>query len=436
MAKKSSHPVNILFVSISGLISDIAWKCKLEGHQVKYFIEDESEKEIGDGFVEKVDDWEAEVDWADLIVFDDVLGQGEKAKKLREQGKYVVGGTPYTDKLEDDRSFGQSELKRHKVNILSYKEFDSFDAGIEHIKANPGKYVLKPSGEAQNIKRLLFVGMEEDGSDVLRILSAYKNAWSDEVKVYQLQKKVDVGVEIGVGAFFNGNEFIYPININFEHKKLFPGELGVATGEMGTSMFWSGPNKIFNSTLKKMEPTLREEGYVGYIDINCIVNGNGIYPLEFTSRFGYPTISIQAEGMHNPIGDFLYQLARGEKINLKTKSGFQVGARVVVPPFPYRDPQTFEAFSKNAAIVFKKPMPEGVCIEDVKLVNNEWLITGGSGVALIVIGLGLTMKQAQQQLYTRIKNILIPNMYYRTDIGNRWFEDSDKLHAWGYLREG
>ncbi|MEQ6165867.1 hypothetical protein AAOE16_01625 [Ekhidna sp. MALMAid0563] len=435
MPKQTVNPVNILFVSISGLISDIAWQCIKEGHSVKYFIEEESEKEIGNGFVPKVDDWEAEIDWADMIVFDDVLGQGEKAKQLREQGKYVVGGTPYTDKLEDDRSFGQSELKKHKVNILNYHEFDSFDAGIEHIKANPGKYVLKPSGEAQNIKRLLFVGMEEDGSDVLRILSAYKNAWSEEVKIYQLQKKVDTGVEIGVGAFFNGKEFIYPININFEHKKLFPGELGVATGEMGTSMFWSGPNKVFNATLKKMEPTLAEEGYVGYIDINCIVNSNGIYPLEFTSRFGYPTISIQADGMNSGIGDFFYQLAKGEKPNLKVKSGFQVGARVVVPPFPYKDQKTFEAFSKDAAIVFKKPMAEGVHIEDVKMVNNEWLITGGSGVALIVTGLGLTMKQAQQQLYARIRNIMIPNMYYRTDIGNRWFEDSDKLHAWGYLRE-
>lgn len=435
MPKQTSNPINILFVSISALITDIAWMCSKEGHNVKYFIGDESEKEIGNGFVPKTNDWEAEIDWADLIVFDDVLGQGEKASNLRKKGKYVVGGTPYTDKLEDDRSFGQAELKKHKVNILNYHEFDSFDAGIEHIRSNPGKYVLKPSGEAQNIKRLLFVGQEEDGSDVLRILEAYKNAWSEEVKVYQLQKKVDTGVEVGVGAFFNGKEFIYPININFEHKKLFPGELGVATGEMGTSMFWSGPNKIFNSTLKKMEPTLAEEGYVGYIDVNCIVNSNGIYPLEFTSRFGYPTISIQAEGMLNPIGDFLYQLAKGEKINLKTKNGFQIGARIVVPPFPYKDPKTFEAFSKNAAIIFKKPITDGVHIEDVKLVNNEWLITGGTGVALIVTGMGLTMKQAQQQLYTRIKNIMIPNMYYRTDIGNRWFEDSDKLHAWGYLRE-
>ena len=45
------------------------------------------------------------------------------------------------------------------------------------------------------------------------------------------------------------------------------------------------------------------------------------------------------------------------------------------------------------------------------------------------------MKQAQAQAYNRVDNILIPNMYYRKDIGDRWFEDSDKLHTWGYLRE-
>ena len=41
---------------------------------------------------------------------------------------------------------------------------------------------------------------------------------------------------------------------------------------------------------------------------------------------------------------------------------------------------------------------------------------------------------AQRQAYNRIDNIMIPNMYYRKDIGDRWFEDFDRLHTWGYLR--
>ncbi|MGH8168792.1 MAG: phosphoribosylamine--glycine ligase, partial [Woeseiaceae bacterium] len=109
-----------LFVSIGALISDIAWQIVKEGHDVKYYIESESEKSIGDGFIPKVNSWEKHVKWADVIVFDDVLGMGEKAQKLREAGKHVVGGTIYTDRLEDDRSFGQEELKRHGVSIIPF----------------------------------------------------------------------------------------------------------------------------------------------------------------------------------------------------------------------------------------------------------------------------------------------------------------------------
>ena len=60
--------------------------------------------------------------------------------------------------------------------------------------------------------------------------------------------------------------------------------------------------------------------------------------------------------------------------------------------------------------------------------------TPGPAAVKPPVGTGQTMKQAQTQVYSRIKNILIPNMYYRTDIGDRWAEDSDKLHNWGYLR--
>jgi phosphoribosylamine---glycine ligase len=396
-----------LFASLTGLLSDIAWQVSKEGHEVRYYIKDKKESDIADGFVAKSDDWEKDADWADIIVFDDTLGQGERAQTLRAKGKKVIGGTAYTDRLEDDRSFGQEELKKAGVNIIPYGEFESFDEAVEHVVKNPDRYVIKPSGEAQNVKRRLFFGEEEDGQDVIRMLEAYKKAFSDEIKVFQLQRRV-TGVEVAVGGFFNGKQFVYPVNVNFEHKKLFPGNLGPPTGEMGTSMFWSAPNQLFNQTLLNMEPKLAEEGYVGYIDVNCIVNHHGIYPLEFTSRFGYPTISIQQAGMITPIGQFFWDLANGNDPKLKVKSGFQIGVRIVVPPFPFDDDETFESFSRNAAIVFRKPPADEVHIEDVKQVNGQWLVAGTSGVILIVVGLGQTMKQAQSPVYSRIKNVLIP----------------------------
>jgi phosphoribosylamine--glycine ligase len=426
---------NFLFVSYDGLIADIAWEVVKEGQAAKFWIKDPDEQGIADGFVPKAADWRAEVDWADVVVFDDVLGMGEMAHELRRAGKLVVGGTPYTDRLEDDRAFGQNELKAAGVPIITQENFTSFDDAMDYVRANPNRYVIKPSGEAQNYKRLLFVGEEEDGRDVVQVLEDYKRAWSDRIREFQLQKRI-LGVEVATGAFFNGREFVNPICVNFEHKKLFPGDIGPSTGEMGTAMFWSEPNKVFNATLKKMEPRLAQEGYVGYIDVNCIVNNNGIYPLEFTARFGYPTISIQQEGLLMPISETLYKMAEGTLTRIRARSGFQVGVRIVVPPFPFKDRETFEGSSKDAVILFKNPNREGVHIEDVRTLNDEWLVTGTSGVVLIVCGIGSTMKQAQRMAYNRVKNIMIPNMYYREDIGDRWLEeDSDRLHSWGYLRE-
>ena len=427
------EPKKFLYVSLSGLIGDTAWQTLKEGHEVRYFIGAEDERDIADGFVPKTTDWEKDVEWADVIVFDDTLGQGAKAQALRMQGKAVVGGTPYTDRLEDDRSFGQEELKKAGVNIIPYREFDNFGEAGKFVRENPGRYVIKPSGEAQSVKRRLFVGEEDDGADVINVLEAYSKTLADQIPIFQLQKRV-TGVEVAVGAFFNGSRFITPVNINFEHKKMFPGNLGPSTGEMGTAMFWTEPNRLYHQTLEKMETLLAKERYVGYIDLNCIVNGQGIYPLEFTARFGYPTIFIQQEGMTTPIGQFFHALANGDDPKLKVKSGYQVGVRVIVPPYPFDDPGTFASLSKDAVIYFRRPSTDGVHIEDAKLVDNQWLVAGTSGVPLTVVGTGPTMKAAQQQAYSRVKNILIPNMYYRDDIGDRWSEDSDRLFSWGFLR--
>jgi len=427
----SFPPKKFLFVSFESLSGDLAWQIKKEGHEVKAFIKSETDKDVYDGFLDKVDDWEKHKDWADVIVFDDV-GFGGIADSLRASGKLVVGGSKYTDRLEEDREFGQEEMKKSGMIILPHWDFSDFDSAIEFIKTNPGRYVFKPSGSiASDQKGILFLGQEEDGKDLMEILEQNKKIWARKIKKFQLQKMA-VGVEVAVGTFFNGEDFIYPVNINFEHKKLFPGDIGPYTGEMGTLMFFSPSNEIFRNTLLKIRPELVKANYVGYIDINCIANAKGIYPLEVTSRFGYPTISIQMEGITSPWGEFLYKLAKKEQVEFKIKKGFQIGVVVVVPPFPFDDKN--EAFIyKDLSILFKKNNLDGIHLGDVKNINGVWSIAGESGYVLVVTGSGQTVDEARKQVYSRLNNIILQNMFYRTDIGLKWYQDSDRLQTWGYL---
>ena len=186
-----------LFVSFQSLSGDLAWQIMKEGNEVKAFIKAEEDKDVYDGILEKVSKWEEHVDWADVVVFDDV-GFGDAADALRKKGKLVVGGSVYTDRLESDREFGQQEMKSVGMLVLPHWDFTDFDAAIHFIKTNPGRYVFKPSGYVQGgSKGIIFLGTEDEGKDIIEILEQNKVLWAKKIKKFQLQKMA-VGIEIAV----------------------------------------------------------------------------------------------------------------------------------------------------------------------------------------------------------------------------------------------
>jgi phosphoribosylamine--glycine ligase len=426
-----TRPTRFLFVSTFGGTADLAWQLQKEGAEAKMWIQGKTEREVGDGFVPKVDAWKPHVDWADVVVFDD-NGFGTVCEELRRAGKAVWGGTEYTDRLELDRDFGQAEMALAGMNVLPSWDFDSFDAAIDFVKANPDRYVVKPNGKAQNEKILSFVGQDEDGKDISSMLTFYKRGWGSKIKAFQLQKYAS-GVEVAVGAFFGGTEFALPACINFEHKRLFDGEVGPSTGEMGTTMFWAGDNPLVRETIGRFRDRLAAVGYVGYFDINCIASHRGIVPLEVTTRFGYPTINIQMDGVLSPWRELLSDLAHGRPHALRTRRGFQVGVVVAVPPWPFEDEKAFRRFSEDAIVLWRRDMPEGIHPCEVKIVDGDWRLTGVSGYSLVVTGGGSTMLDARREAYNRVRNLMIPNMFYRSDIGERWTRDGDLLQSWGLL---
>lgn len=422
--------MKFLFISVDdGCVHNLAAKIKNEGHEVLYHILEKSCRDIGEGIIESVDNWEDYKDWADVIILVDV-NMNKIRNKLCQQKKLVIGGTAYADKLEIDRYFSIQEMKKAGLTPPPSYKFSNFKKAITFIKRNPKRYVVKIGGILPLYdKTLCYIGREKNGLDVVAILEQYKKNWSERIDYFLLQEFIS-GIEVAMGAFFNGKKFITPFLINFEHKKMFNNDLGPTTGEMGTVGLWAEKNKLYNETLAKM--LYRIQGFKGYFDMNCIVNETGVYPLDITPRFGYPTIDLQMEGIHSNWGEFLYALAKGESYSLKTRTGIQIAVVIAVPPYPFDNEKLAKQFSRGLPIIVTKSDLK-IYPYDVKMIKEQWIITGTSGYVLVVTGSGPTVKKARYDAYHQIKYIFIPNMFYRTDIGQRCARNIRLLKKWNYI---
>ncbi len=439
---QTQRPLKFLFVGDWALSLDLAWQTIREGHEAKMFIKDADCKDIGDNILPKVEAWEAEVPWADVVVFEDT-GYGKAQDRLRREGKPVVGGSDLGDRLEDDRDFGQITLRDHGVKTLEFQDFVSFDDARAYIQANPGRYVLKPNGQAADFKGLAYASKRRDSSDLLDMMVNLETKWPKNLKpTFQLQKFA-AGVEVAVGAFFNGHDWVGPLAVNFEHKKLMNGNIGPMTGEMGTSIKWD-PNynhPLFQATLAKTTGLFRTAGHHGYVDLNCIVNENGVWPLEFTCRFGYPLLQIMADGFRMPMGHFLEQLAKGEPVTTRVGGKFSLGVVVAVPPFPFASKPEYDRYSKDLPVFgVTKDRIDHVRLAELKWDPNQnrFLTANSSGYSLIVTGTGETLEDAKRRAYSvfgekATGGVYLPNMMFRTDIGDRWTTDEPQLRAWGLL---
>ncbi|HLN18920.1 MAG TPA: phosphoribosylglycinamide synthetase C domain-containing protein, partial [Patescibacteria group bacterium] len=203
-------------------------------------------------------------------------------------------------------------------------------------------------------------------------------------------------------------------------------------------------NKLYLETLAKLKPFLQKINFKGDIDINCIVNNKGAFPLEATSRFGSPAIHLHSEINRSPWGDFLKAIADGKDYKLKWKRGYGIVVVVTVPtsnPFPFTKSEVYTS-PKGMNIYFDKSLTkkdfEHIHFEDVsmKKVNGkeQYYISDDRGYVLYVTAMGKTVEEAREKAYKLIKKIHIPKMFYRNDIGLKFItEDEKKLRKWGYL---
>lgn len=417
----------------------LAIRAAKAGHQVKIWYAKENHPTTGDGFkgVERVKNWLTHATWANLIV---PTGNHEfipKFDQLRREGIRVFGPSAKSAALEIDRAGGMEFFKTAGIATPTSHEFATLEQAKAHVRKTGDRFVFKTLGDEED-KSLSYVG--KSAADMIARIDRWQKLNMNPKGPVMLQEVID-GIELGVSRWMGSQGWVGPPNENFEFKKFLSGNCGPNCGESGTVLKYTGAkSKLFEEVLGPLEEKLVGMGHLGDIDVNCIVDEKGqAWPLEFTTRLGWPAANILwSSHLGDPI-EWMLDACNG-KDTLKASTKHYCGVVVAQPDYPYSKLTKKEVegvpvygvtrhnlpyLSPQAVKIIKQPAMQG---EEV-IEKDTWTTTGD--YICVATGSGGSVARACERAYDTVKDLHIPNMIYRDDIGEKLEDEIPKLQAHG-----
>ena len=437
--------MRLLIVDNGGTGLDLAMRAQEAGHTVKLAVKpDERLKHIGKGFVDVVPHFRDWLRWSDLTVATDNTKYVLDLDRHRSEGGLVIAPNEVTAGWEHDRQAGQRVFRRAGISVLPSVEFNNYDKAIDFVKRTLKRYVSKPNGITSNDKSLSYCSSGPD--DMVYMLERWKK--TNKLKDSFVLQEFMPGIEMGVSGWFGPEGWMGVWEENFEFKKMMNDDMGVATGEQGTILRYVRHSKLAEKVLKPLEKQLREQHYVGDVDVNCIIDEKGTpWPLEFTTRLGWPAFQLQTALLKSkdPV-QWLFDLATGP-VDIPFLIGpIAIGVVLSIPDYPYSRATQKDVVGVPIYGITPKIWPHLHPCEMMKakaplqvgdqVLEREMPATAGDYV-LVMTALAKSVQEAKTLVYRRlgrIKKKMPSNPMYRTDIGDRLSGQLPTLQKMGYAR--
>ncbi len=336
-------------------------------------------------------------------------------------GLRCFGPSKLCARLEGSKAFTKDFLKAHKIPTAAYATFTvaSFDA--VWVRAQRAPLVVKADGLAAG-KGVIICATQDEAVQAVQDMFAGQFGKAGSLVVVEefLQ-----GEEASFIVMVDG-EHILPMATSQDHKRLFDADLGPNTGGMGAY----SPAPVVTPEIHKrimrevIEPTVRGLAamgtpYTGFLYAGVMVASDGTpNVLEFNCRFGDPETQPIMMRLNSDLTVLCDAALDGRLDQVTAQWASQAALGVVLAAGNY--PETPRKGDVISGLAVAAKLPGKVFHAGTQLQGNDVITSGGR--VLCAVGLGDTVKTAQQQAYALADVITWDGVQYRRDIGYRAIE--------------
>jgi len=337
---------------------------------------------------------------------------------FREHGLKVFGPTREAAQLESSKDFAKAFMKRHQIPTAEYETFSDVKAAHAYIDIKGAPIVIKADGLAAGKGVVVAMTLPEAHDAVDMMLSDNRLG--------------DAGARVVIEEFLAGEEAsfivmvdgknILPLATSQDHKRLKDDDQGPNTGGMGAY----SPAPIVTPQLHArvmreiIVPTVQgmaKDGipFTGFLYAGLMIDDHGNpKTLEFNCRMGDPETQPIMARLKTDFVTVAEHAVNGTLDTIELEWDRRTALGVVLAAHGYPDAP------RKGDVISGIPAETADCVTfhaGTTLADGKLTATGGR--VLCVVGLGDSVKMAQNHAYQAIEHIHFDGMQFRTDIGWR-----------------
>ncbi|HFI0270785.1 TPA: phosphoribosylamine--glycine ligase [Streptococcus suis] len=346
---------------------------------------------------------------------DDALAAGI-VDDFEQAGLKAFGPSRLAAELEWSKDFAKQIMVKYGIPTAAFGTFSNFEEAKAYIEEQGAPIVVKADGLALG-KGVVVAETVEQAVEAAREM-LLDNKFGDSGARVVIEEFLE-GEEFSLFALVNGDQF-YILPTAQDHKRAFDGDQGPNTGGMGAyAPVPHLPQSVVDTAVDTIvKPILagmiaEERPYLGVLYAGLILTDQGPKVIEFNARFGDPETQIILPRLTSDFAQNIDDILHKRPTQLTwLDSGVTLGVVVASNGYPLD-------YEKGVVLPARTEGDITTYYAGARFAENSRALLSNGGRVYMLVTTADTVQEAQEKIYSELKNQDTTGLFYRTDIGSK-----------------